>query len=83
MTNKIAVAPGPNGASIYTTQDGDVLDQIAWRHYGREWGGTTEGLLDPNPSALDPAALPGGIAITLPAVAPTPPPRVPRVRLFD
>lgn len=50
----------------YTTTGGEVLDEIAWRHYGRQIA-TTEAVLDVNPGLADLGSiLPPGVVITLP-----------------
>jgi phage tail protein X len=53
---------------IYRTIEGDVLDQVCLRHYGRI--GTVETVLDANPglSAVG-AVLPAGVEIELPALS--------------
>lgn len=52
-------------ATIYRTREGDVIDEICWRHYGRENAVTS--VLDANPGLADLGAiLPSGIEITLP-----------------
>lgn len=53
-------------ADTYTTKDGDTVDAIAHRHYGRH-SGTTEVLLEANRGlAAYPLALPANLTITLP-----------------
>lgn len=63
------------------TQDGDMVDEIAHRHYGTHEG-TTAAVLDANPglAALGPV-LPAGVTIILPPIE-RPPQSVP-VRLYD
>ncbi|NQY58473.1 tail protein X [Cognatishimia sp.] len=51
---------------IYTTKDGDMLDNIAKKNYGYERG-TTEQLFEFNPQLLDyDTVLPAGVEINLP-----------------
>ncbi|MEQ8257550.1 MAG: tail protein X [Roseovarius confluentis] len=52
---------------IYRSSDGDVVDAIVWRHYGRQDAGLVSGVLEANPglSALG-AILPAGVSIVLP-----------------
>lgn len=72
-----------DGAALYVTLAGDVLDHLCWRHYGREWD-TTEAVLTANPGLAEHGPiLPAGIAITLPYLAIDPTPRRERRRLFD
>jgi phage tail protein X len=53
-----------------TTTDGDMLDAICQRHYGRA-SGVVEQVLAANPHVLDqPPQLPSGLVLTLPAIAP-------------
>ncbi len=67
-------------ADTYTTVEGDTLDAIAYRHYGRH-NGTTEVLLEANRSLsrfrLD---LPEGLEIVLPTLVSQP---IAPVRLYD
>ena len=52
----------------YITIDGDMVDRIAWLHYGTTEK-TTEALLDTNRFlAQFGPVLPGGLALTLPKV---------------
>ncbi len=56
----------------YTTKDGDTVDYIAWRHYGRQDGQIVEMLLDANPGLADRGpVLSSGTSIALPEM-PTP-----------
>lgn len=66
----------------YLTRDGDMIDAIAWTHYGRT-AGATEAILAANPDleARGPK-LPAGIEILLPELAPAEAPTG-RVRLWD
>lgn len=69
-------------ASNYTTKDGDTVDYIAWRYYGRQNGQVVEKLLQANQGLADrDPVLPPGIRITLPAM-PTPAKET-GVRLWD
>ena len=53
-------------ASIYTTRDGDVLDLICHRHYGRQ-SGAVEAVLEANPRLADKGQVyPHGLRITMP-----------------
>ncbi len=55
---------------IYITSGGEMIDAIAWRHYGHQTG-TTEALLGHNPGlAAQPHMLPPGLVISLPEIAP-------------
>ena len=52
-------------ALIYKTRDGDMLDDICWRHYQRE--GAMVEVLKANPDLADVGAiLPSGLEIILP-----------------
>lgn len=54
----------------YKTQDGDVLDAIAWRHYGALSAELLRNLYAANPHVVElPTMLPAGVAITLPPEA--------------
>lgn len=67
--------------SIYLTIEGDVVDHIAFRIYGRS-DGATERLLEANPGLADRGpVLPAGIAVQLPP----PPAQAPRqaIRLWS
>lgn len=56
----------------YRTRDGDTVDYIAWKHYGRQ-DGTAEAVLEANPGLAGYGPLlPAGVVLTLPDV-PTPP----------
>ncbi|MEQ1713673.1 MAG: tail protein X [Hyphomicrobium sp.] len=67
----------------YVTQPGDMLDLIAWRHYGYHTG-TVEAILEANRDlSQHPPVLPAGIMIALPDL-PTAAERRPKtVRLWD
>jgi phage tail protein X len=66
----------------YVTRARDMLDLIAWRHYGFQ-AGTVEAILDANYGlAEQPPVLPAGLTIELPVLAK--PRIVPQaVRLWD
>ncbi|MCY1377737.1 Phage Tail Protein X [compost metagenome] len=62
-------------------QQGDTLDAICWRHYGRT-AGVTEAVLDANPGLAElGAVLPLGTPLNLPPQAPQPQRRL--VQLWD
>lgn len=53
----------------YTSTDGDMVDEIAWRYYGTTAGGQVESVLAANPGLADYGPiLPAGVTITLPDV---------------
>ncbi|WP_419779812.1 tail protein X [Maridesulfovibrio sp.] len=53
---------------IYTTKDGDILDRICWKYYGRE-SAVTE-VLEANPGLADfGSVLSAGVEIILPEIA--------------
>ena len=57
-----------NEPIIYTTIDGDVIDQICWRHYGAV-AGYVEKVVEANPHLnSQPVILPAGVRISLPVV---------------
>lgn len=65
----------------YRTIDGDMLDDLCWRHYGRQ-SGAVEPVLEANPGLADQGPIyPSGLLITLPDLPP-PQTRAP-VRLWD
>ena len=50
----------------YLTRDGDMVDRICWKFYGRQ-GGAVEAVLEANPHLADRGPkLPAGIVIDLP-----------------
>ena len=56
-------------AEIYTTRDGDTVEYVAWKYYGRQDGRIVEKVLEANPGIGDPGAvLPYGVAVTLPEI---------------
>ncbi len=62
----------------YLTRDGDMLDWICWRHYGRS--DTAEAVLAVNPGIADHGpVLPAGIALILPDLPPPAPKRILRI----
>ena len=67
--------------AVYTTRDGDMLDWICWRHYGRT-DGTVEAVLEANPGLADLGpVLPLGTEVLLPDLPD--PTETPLVRLWD
>lgn len=55
--------------ATYRTVEGDVLDELCWRHYGREDMVYT--VLKANPGLADlNTVIPTGTVITLPELAP-------------
>lgn len=70
-------------AAVYITRQGEMLDEIAWRHYGYH-AGTVEAILDANYGLADlPHVLPIGTRIVLPDLPPASS-RLPQpVRLWD
>ena len=62
-------------AAFYRSKDGDVVDAIAWAHYGRQDEGVVEAVLEANPGLADLGPiLDAGVRIKLPAL-PDPAPR--------
>ena len=54
-------------STSYTTTGGEMIDEIAWRHYGHQRG-TAEAVLDANPGlATEVQPLRPGLTIRLPA----------------
>lgn len=52
----------------YVTSDGDVVDEVCWRHYGRQVG-VVERVLEFNPGLADRGpVLPAGVEIELPVL---------------
>lgn len=67
----------------YETRDGDMLDLIAWRHYGYHRG-TVEALLEANRDlSAQPPVLPAGLIILLPDMPSQAEQRPKTVRLWD
>jgi phage tail protein X len=53
----------------YLTREGDMLDRICWKFYGRQ-SGAVEAVMEANPHLADRGPLlPAGIVIELPALA--------------
>ncbi len=72
-----------DGSALYVTIEGDVLDHLCWRHYGREWD-TTEAVLLANPGlANNGMHLAADRAIVFPYLPPPSVQRKERRRLFD
>ena len=68
-------------AETYRAIEGDTIDAIAYRHYGRH-SGTTEAILEANRGlAKLPLVLPEGLVILLPDLAEADPVRT--VKLYD
>lgn len=68
-------------AIVYRTKQGDMIDMICHRHYGRSVG-AVEAVLEANRDlSLRPAILPPGIDVILPDLAPVPTPQP--VKLWD
>ena len=56
--------------AIYTTRDGDMLDDICYRHYGQS-AGMVEAVLEVNPGLADQGPVfASGITMTLPTLRP-------------
>lgn len=74
--------PGPQMTASYTTTGGEMIDEIAARHYGHQLG-TAEAVMDANPglAALAPI-LPPGLTIILPDLAAPAATNTP-VKLYD
>lgn len=54
-------------AQHYRTSDGDAVDWIVWRAYGRLTPGLVEKVLDANPGLAERGtALPAGLLVVLP-----------------
>ena len=54
----------------YTTKDGEVLDYIVWKHYGKT-SGILEQVLNANRHLAEyDAVLPAGVEINLPDITP-------------
>lgn len=66
----------------YTTREGDMLDAVVHRQYGRTNGRIVEQVLEANPQAADHGPeLPAGVTLELPDVAQEASERA--VRLWD
>lgn len=56
-------------AKVYVTKDGDMLDDICWKHYGRT-SGAVEKVIEANPHlATAPLQLVANVSVTLPDIA--------------
>lgn len=65
----------------YRTRDGDVLDDICWKHYGKQ-SKAVEIVLEANRDLADYGKImPAGIVITLPELPPIP--KKQPIRLWD
>ncbi len=52
----------------YRTHENDMLDWIAWKHYGKQ-SGAVEAILEANPGLADKGdQLPAGLIIILPEI---------------
>ena len=70
-------------ATTYRTREGDVLDELCWRHYGRQ-SGAVEAVLAANPGLSDLGPIyPSGVLIALPDLAPAAAETPAPVRLWD
>lgn len=66
----------------YRTRQGDTLDAICWRHYGRE--SAAEAVLEANPRLADHGPiLPQGLEIELPELAAPAPAAATLIKLWD
>ena len=54
--------------TIYTSKDGETLDYIVWRHYGKTAGIQEQVLVQNRHLAGYDAVLPAGVQITLPDI---------------
>lgn len=55
--------------NTYSTSDGDMADEIAFKQYGTTAGRVVEQLLDANPGLADRGpVLPAGVVIVLPGI---------------
>ena len=53
----------------YSTREGDVLDEIVWRHYGVTNSAMLRQVFAANPTlAEQPAVMPAGVSIVLPDI---------------
>ena len=68
--------------TTYTSRDGDVVDDVCRRHYGRE-AGAVEAVLKENPGLAEKGpVLPAGVEIHLPDL-PRPLETISTVKLWD
>jgi phage tail protein X len=57
----------------YRSKEGDTVDYVAWKHYGRQDGRVVEQVLEANPGLADLGpVLPAGTLVNLPEIASTP-----------
>ncbi len=56
--------------TTYKTKDGDTLDAICWRHYGRTSGAVEKVLIANRHLENYDAVLPNGVIINLPVIEP-------------
>lgn len=69
-------------AASYRTKDGEILDEIVWRHYGNQVAGALETVLEANPGLADKGpVLPIATLVQLPVIAT--PKEAQSVRLWD
>lgn len=67
----------------HTTAEGDTISRIAWQYYGTS-AAQVEEILEANPGLCrQPALLPAGIAVRLPAEKTAAPATMPTVNLWD
>jgi len=70
-------------SGVYVTQQGDMVDAIAYQNYGFV-AGAAEAILAANPGLADrPPLLPENVTIQLPDVAAVTPPPKQTVNLWD
>lgn len=75
------VTENANGTAVYSTSDGDLVDQIANAFYGSHLG-TAELIYAGNQDlSLQPMVLPAGLSIILPKYTPPEPPG--QIKLWD
>jgi len=67
--------------SLYITKDGDTLDYIVWKYYGKTDGILEQVLVINRHLAQYEAVLPAGVEITLPEI--TPPSNSNKVKLWQ
>lgn len=67
---------------VTKTQQGDTVDMLCWRHFGRTQG-LVEVVLELNPGLADyGAVLPHGLIVEIPE-APQDKPETPQIKLWD
>ena len=70
-------------SGVYVTQQGDMVDAIAWQNFGFV-AGAAEAILAANPGlAEQPPVLPENLTIQLPDVAAVTPPPKQTINLWD